>query len=462
MIFRGILKSRSRDINLIQKIVDAFVITSIFQINNENFSDLYNIYFLSSLIINISILNYNGLYQSYREKKISNIFLKIIFISFLCTFINLFFNTRVLLFQNKEVIIINLFIFIYLFFHHIILRFLLRFSRSYGFNSRELIFFGNKDAYNYMLRELKGNAWLGYKIKYWFSPNKSDYEKNKVKFETNNCLGGLKELKKLVISEDVDKIFFCHTHTDEISFQKIFKILGDLCIPVSYVLDWNKSYMTLEKEYIGDLMALNIWNPEKFSVNNQIKRIFDFSFSFIMILVLFPIFLFISIVIKLTSDGPIFFTQERYGLNGKVFKMYKFRTMFLNKEKLSKKVEQAKINDERVTKIGGFLRKYSLDEFPQLINVIRGEMSLVGPRPHAVEHNEYYRKKIVGYMQRHSRLPGMTGLAQISGARGETSKIDQMDLRINYDLNYNNNWNLFKDFKILIKTFFCILKGDAY
>ena len=130
MIFRGILKSRSRDINLIQKIVDAFVITSIFQINNENFSDLYNIYFLSSLIINISILNYNGIYQSYREKKISNIFLKIIFISFLCTFINLFFNTRVLLFQNKEVIIINLFIFIYLFFHHIILRFLLRFIEN--------------------------------------------------------------------------------------------------------------------------------------------------------------------------------------------------------------------------------------------------------------------------------------------------------------------------------------------
>jgi putative colanic acid biosynthesis UDP-glucose lipid carrier transferase len=123
---------------------------------------------------------------------------------------------------------------------------------------------------------------------------------------------------------------------------------------------------------------------------------------------------------------------------------------------------QAKLNDKRVTKVGKFLRKYSLDEFPQLINVIKGEMSLVGPRPHAIEHNEYYRKLITGYMQRHSKLPGMTGLAQINGARGETKNIKSMKLRVKYDIEYNNNWSLRKDLVILTKTFFYIFKGEAY
>ena len=140
--------------------------------------------------------------------------------------------------------------------------------------------------------------------------------------------------------------------------------------------------------------------------------------------------------------------------------MYKFRTMIQNDN--SKKFIQAKFGDKRVTKIGKYLRKYSLDELPQLINVIKGEMSLVGPRPHASEQNEYYRSLILGYMQRHSRLPGMTGLAQINGARGQTSDINLMKLRIKYDLEYNDNWNLFKDFSILLKTFICVLKGSAY
>ena len=142
--------------------------------------------------------------------------------------------------------------------------------------------------------------------------------------------------------------------------------------------------------------------------------------------------------------------------------MYKFRTMDYKKKNKPNKLEQVKINDKRITKVGRFLRKYSIDELPQLINVIKGEMSLVGPRPHAVEHNEYYRNLITGYMQRHSKLPGMTGLAQISGARGETKNIEDMKLRINYDLEYNNNWNLIKDFNILLKTFFYVIKGDAY
>ena len=463
MFLRGILKSRSKDINNLQKFLDTIILSFLFQIFTGNGFEIFNILFLSLIIINFAVLNYFKIYESYREKIISVIFFKILFISFSCTFLGLLVNRRFDFLQTKEIIILLVFTNLYLSFHHILLRCLLRYFRKYGFNSRNVIFFGNKDAYNYMLEELSLYPWLGYRIKYWYSPNEIDFKKkDDINLENQKCLGGFNEMKEKVISENLDKLFFCHTDSDDYSFAKVLKMLGDLCIPVSYVVDWNQKYMSLEREYIGDIMALNIWNPSNSIVNIKIKRIFDFCFSLIIIFIIFPFLFLISVLIRISSDGPIFFSQDRYGINGKLFKMYKFRTMFYEPESLNKKFVQAKIYDKRVTKIGRFLRKYSLDELPQLINVIKGEMSLVGPRPHPVELNEFYRNKITGYMQRHSRLPGMTGLAQISGARGETKDIEKMNLRIKYDLEYNNNWNLLKDFHILFKTLFSILKGDAY
>jgi putative colanic acid biosynthesis UDP-glucose lipid carrier transferase len=219
--------------------------------------------------------------------------------------------------------------------------------------------------------------------------------------------------------------------------------------------------LSLTKEYYGEIIGLNLWNPEDSLLNYKVKRISDFFISLILLIFTSPILLLTSIAIKLTSKGPIIFKQSRYGLNGKSFIMFKFRTMYFQ-EKNSKKIIQAKFNDKRITKVGRFIRKYCIDELPQLINVIKGEMSLVGPRPHAVEHNEYYRKLITGYMQRHSKLPGMTGLAQINGARGETSNIELMKKRIKYDIEYNNNWDLGKDFLILIRTFFTVLNGRSF
>ena len=464
MIPRGVLNSRSKDINILQKFLDSFILTFFFQILINNEYQIFNFLSLVLFIFYTLILNYNQIYESYREKILFNLIPKIFFITTATSLLSILINNKVITFQSSQFIKFSFATFAYLFFHHIVLRTFLRYLRSHGFNSRSLLFFGNKESYQYLLEEINKYPWLGYKVKYWFSPNKVDSEVTDG-FHLENANGGIDRLKKTIKSlnsNKVDKVLFCHSDKDDISFNEVLKILGDACIPVSYMFEWNRRYMTLEKEYIGDITLFNIWNPRSLIINQKIKRIFDLTFGFLILIILFPILFIVSIFIKLTSKGPIFFTQNRYGLNGKVFNMYKFRTMDYKKNNKLNKLEQAKINDKRITKVGRFLRKYSIDELPQLINVIKGEMSLVGPRPHAVEHNEYYRNLITGYMQRHSKLPGMTGLAQISGARGETKNIEEMKLRINYDLEYNNNWNLMKDFNILLKTVFCVIKGDAY
>ncbi|MBV8910127.1 MAG: exopolysaccharide biosynthesis polyprenyl glycosylphosphotransferase [Gammaproteobacteria bacterium] len=171
-----------------------------------------------------------------------------------------------------------------------------------------------------------------------------------------------------------------------------------------------------------------------------------------------PLMILIAVLVRLSSPGPIIFRQRRYGLNGDEIIVYKFRTMTVTED--GPTVTQATRSDPRFTSIGRILRRSSLDELPQLFNVLMGPMSLVGPRPHAVAHNEMYRKLIKGYMVRHKVKPGMTGLAQINGLRGETRTLEQMEARVRYDLEYLRNWSLKLDLEILAKTVRCVF-NDA-
>jgi putative colanic acid biosynthesis UDP-glucose lipid carrier transferase len=180
------------------------------------------------------------------------------------------------------------------------------------------------------------------------------------------------------------------------------------------------------------------------------KRCTDIILASIALLMALPLFLAIAAAIKATSPGPVLFHQRRYGLNGEEIVVYKFRTMHVTED--GAEITQASRNDPRITPAGRFLRKYSLDELPQLINVLQGRMSLVGPRPHAVAHNEMYRKLINGYMVRHKVLPGITGLAQVNGLRGETKSLEQMEARVRCDLEYLRNWSVGLALQILAKT----------
>tara|TARA_B100000242_G_C43053304_1_gene492310 strand:- start:2367 stop:3749 length:1383 start_codon:yes stop_codon:yes gene_type:complete len=460
-MFRGFLYSNSKDIVFFQKFFDAFFLLNIyFFTSNKNILDFNN---LLTFFIFFIILNTSKIYQSYRVKKLYKILPKIFTISSSLTLINILLTQNN---SNLSLVEIAKFFFIslsYITIHHYFLRSFLRLMRSKGFNTRNIIFFGNKKSLNNISNQIENYPSLGYRISHWFSPNIKDYNlKHQYKEESLVCRGGINELLKTIKGEkNIDKLYFSHHDSDEINFDEKLKILGDTCLPTTFLFDLNAN-LSMKKEFFGEFSGMNMWSPDYSKISQKIKRFFDLFFGSLAIFILFPFFILIAVLIKKTSHGPILYRQKRWGLNGKSFMIYKFRTMYLENKLDEKKIIQANRTDKRVTSFGKFLRRFSLDELPQLINVIRGEMSIVGPRPHAYQHNEYYRNLIPGYMQRHSRKPGMTGLAQVKGYRGETKEIELMKKRINYDIEYNNNWNLSKDFYILIQTFFIIFRCNAY
>jgi putative colanic acid biosynthesis UDP-glucose lipid carrier transferase len=184
-----------------------------------------------------------------------------------------------------------------------------------------------------------------------------------------------------------------------------------------------------------------------------LKRLEDILLGGLISLLIVPVCLVIALAITLTSPGPVLFKQYRTGINGKRFKVYKFRSMVMHQE-ADDQVTQAQKGDARITRVGAFLRSTSLDELPQFFNVLQGRMSIVGPRPHALAHNEYYKELVESYMQRHKVKPGITGWAQVNGYRGETDTLDKMQKRVEHDLWYIDNWSLGLDLKIIAQTIF--------
>lgn len=204
---------------------------------------------------------------------------------------------------------------------------------------------------------------------------------------------------------------------------------------------------------ILDMVSIDLSSTPMKGIAKFWKRTEDIIFSMFAVVVFSPIFLCVALAIKLESRGPILFKQYRTGINGKKFKVYKFRSMVVHQEK-GGQVTQASRNDSRITRVGAFLRKTSLDELPQFYNVLQGRMSVVGPRPHALAHNEYYKDLVESYMQRHKVKPGITGWAQVCGYRGETDTLDKMQKRVQMDIWYICNWSLALDLKIVFLTIF--------
>jgi putative colanic acid biosynthesis UDP-glucose lipid carrier transferase len=256
-----------------------------------------------------------------------------------------------------------------------------------------------------------------------------------------------------------DLAYLCMPINVQNRINTLLQKLSDTTVSVFYLLPPNLFFNALKPTWhsIAGYSAVSVFESPHIGFNSQLKRAEDIALSGIILLLIALPMLLIAVAVKLTSPGPILFRQRRYGLSGREFKMLKFRSMSTVDD--GESINQAKANDPRVTSLGKYLRKFSLDELPQFINVLLGDMSIVGPRPHAVAHNEEYRKLIPGYMLRHKVKPGITGLAQINGCRGETETPEKMETRVQYDLEYIQIWSIGLDLKIILRTVFLGFTG---
>jgi putative colanic acid biosynthesis UDP-glucose lipid carrier transferase len=271
--------------------------------------------------------------------------------------------------------------------------------------------------------------------------------------------GGLKDIVPYVQRNGIDVIFVALAVSHISRVQKLLDDLRDTTVSIYYVpmIFPFDSIQGGTSEFLGvPLIALCETPFHGYRGIN--KRLTDLILALLILIPAAPVMLIIAALVRLSSPGPAIFKQRRYGLAGQQIVVYKFRTMTVTED--GDAIRQATHADPRVTPLGRLLRRSSLDELPQLINVLQGRMSLVGPRPHAVAHNEMYRKLIKGYMVRHKVAPGMTGLAQVHGMRGETQTLDQMEARLKYDLDYLRNWSPLLDLKILAKTLLIVARGD--
>jgi putative colanic acid biosynthesis UDP-glucose lipid carrier transferase len=275
-------------------------------------------------------------------------------------------------------------------------------------------------------------------------------------------LGSLSALADYARANTVDVIYIALPMASQPRILKLLEDLRDTTASIYFVPDiFVSDLIQARVGSIGGLPVVAVCESPFYGFNAIVKRVSDFVLALAILAVISPLMLAIAAGVKLSSPGPVLFKQRRYGLDGKRIVVYKFRSMSVAED--GEVVRQATRDDSRVTKFGAFLRRTSLDELPQFINVLQGRMSIVGPRPHAVAHNEMYRKLIRGYMIRHKVKPGITGLAQVNGLRGETETIDKMKARIDYDLAYLRNWSVLLDLQIILKTIVVVLqKQNAY
>jgi len=327
----------------------------------------------------------------------------------------------------------------------------LQYQRKQGRNIRYVVIVGAGDLGKKVLAQTSDSPWTGYQIKGLFDDD--THLKNSTIKECN-MLGSISEVEPYVSSNQIDEIWIALPLRAE---QRVKELLYDLrhhTVNIKFIPDiFGFSLLNQSMTEIAGLPAVNLSDSPMGGSNRIIKAIEDRVLGLIFIILVIPFAILIAFIIKLTSPGPVLFKQSRHGLDRKTINIYKFRTMEVHNEE-SEGITQATKNDSRVTRFGAFLRRTSLDELPQLYNVLQGRMSLVGPRPHALQHNEQFKEKVDRYMRRHMVKPGITGWAQVNGFRGETDTLEKMQKRVEYDLFYIENWSVWFDLKIIFLTIY--------
>jgi len=325
-----------------------------------------------------------------------------------------------------------------------------------AFDNRSAIIAGYNTSSLELARRLKNNPGMRVEVAGFFDDRSSD----RLGMEADaKLVGSLSDMSQYVKDNRTDVIFIALPIRHVKRVMNLLDDLRDTTASIYYVPDiFVFDLIQARSGEIQGIPVVAMCETPFYGYRGVAKRVTDVGFSAIILLLLLPLLVLIALVVKFSSPGPIIFKQRRYGLDGREIAVYKFRTMSVTED--GAQVRQASKSDSRITRFGGVLRRSSMDELPQLINVLQGRMSLVGPRPHAVAHNEEYRKLIKGYMVRHKVLPGITGLAQVNGCRGETSKLEEMEARVNYDLDYLRHWSPMLDIKIILMTVVKVFRDE--
>ena len=326
----------------------------------------------------------------------------------------------------------------------------LDYKRKNGKYLRNIAILGlreNDVLFGYLIEK---NPTLGFNL-IGYIADTDDYDKN-----DKTIIGKIDEIETLAIRHQIQKVFVTPSKYFEVeNARKLLGVCNKIGLKARYVMMntyWNERRVN-DPDFVN---SLAIYNPQEIPLDNfsnrLFKRIFDILFSSVVILFLFSwLFPIVAIIIKLDSPGPIFFQQKRTGIDNEIFNCLKFRTMQVNDDADSK---QAQANDSRISRVGAILRKYNVDEMPQFFNVLFGEMSVVGPRPHMLKHTDQYSALINHYKVRHYVKPGVTGWAQVNGYRGLTDELWKMEKRVEFDMDYLKNWNFYWDLKIIYLTLF--------
>jgi putative colanic acid biosynthesis UDP-glucose lipid carrier transferase len=304
-----------------------------------------------------------------------------------------------------------------------------------------------------LAERLRGNPLLGVRLAGFFDDRGPERTGEEIA-----SLGTLDQLADYVKAQRVDLIYITLPMASQPRIVRLLDQLHDTTASIHFVPDiFLFDLIQARIGTVGGMPVVSVCETPFRGFNGVVKRASDIVLALLICALTLPLMLALAAGVKLSSPGPVIFRQRRYGLDGREILVYKFRSMTVTED--GAVIRQATRVDGRVTRFGAFLRRYSLDELPQFVNVLQGRMSVVGPRPHAVAHTELYRKLIKGYMFRHKVRPGITGWAQVNGLRGETDTLDKMERRIAYDLAYLRHWSLPLDLWIVVKTVFVALDG---
>jgi len=462
---QGLIRSYESQLNTLYRLADGVIIFAMLlfsvAVYARTWSDQYTITAISAVILFYFSARLNKLYRSYRVARLLDEF-KPLMMSWAATLAGLLvlgYSFKAT--QDLSRVTLGIWALstpVMLLAWRRLLRQSLKAMRAKGYNTRSVVILGVDENAKRLAKNIIAMPWAGLVLKGFIS---QDYTGEVLTEDGRSwsVLGEMDDLFSMTRQNEVDIVYIAIPMHERATITAILKELGDSTVSIFMVPDFcTAEIMQGSWVSVGDMPTVSVIDNPTQGMDSWIKRLEDIVISSIALIVFAIPMAIIALGIKLTSPGPALYRQKRYGMRGNPISVWKFRSMSVIEE--DSEFVQAKAEDSRVTKFGAFLRKTSLDELPQFFNVLGGSMSIVGPRPHAIAHNEEFRSKVNGYMLRHKVKPGITGLAQVNGYRGETDTEEKMSHRVRYDVDYINNWSLWLDLAIIFKTPMVLLRGE--